>query len=131
MPELRKLLSPPIQKRDRRAYVFFVILGGILFLAGVSSLTNHLSLKVLFLESIGDISLVLIYISLIINYIIRLKIYSDVNDIRSDSGRVYMWNIWSMKGSQCKQDTDRVSLLLSNYAIVLFLSIYFIWNLIQ
>jgi len=128
LPSPGEVFSAPARKQDMRAYVFFVVIGGILFISGVFTLSDNQGLKELFLESIGDISLVLAYISLLVNYIVRLKIYNDVNDIRSMSGReYYIWDvIWGVRGNQCKHGSDRRNLLLSNYAIVLFVIIYIV-----
>jgi len=128
LPLPGKAFLMPARKQDMRAYVFFVVIGGIFFVSGIFTLSDNQGLKELLLESIRDISLVLVYISLLVNYIVRLKIYNDFNDNRHVSGRgYYIWEvIWSVKASQCKLNSDRRNLLLSNYAIVLFVLIYIV-----
>ena len=129
IPNMRRFFSFPVRKRDKRAYLVISTLGCVLFIYGMFSISDYQQVKGLLIKSTGDICLVLIYISVIVNYLIRLRIYSRTVGSQLDSRQTYIWDIWALKTRQLDRNSDRRSLMLSNSVIGLLGTFYIAWKL--
>ncbi|PPK49870.1 hypothetical protein [Marinobacter persicus] len=124
-PNFREVFSLNVSSLDRRAFCFLFFVFCLSFVFGVGYIfCSLMDSQRDFSVSSDDFILVLLFLSLLFNYLIRLVAKSALYE-SLDDGKRYVWDVWKVRVKDCGDRKVAGALRASNVLSFLILLMFF------
>ena len=125
MPKIRDYMLVHVEKKDKSAFYFFSVLFIILFSSFVTQLSISGPASYFVSISLKDTFILLFFVTLCVDYLVRLSIYLNLKIDKVIQGR-YLYELWNISAGDIAPGLKRIVLHTLNYITLLMFVLVFV-----